>query len=167
MIEPVLILNANFEPLSVISTRRALGLIVAGKAEMLANGRGYIHTVRKAYPRPSIIRLAYMVRRPRPHVRLSKREIFRRDHYTCQYCGSRSGRMTIDHLVPRHLGGDHSWTNLVTACPACNLKKGGRPLEHARMSLLRQPREPRATAWYLFSNHLEANQEWEPYISGW
>jgi 5-methylcytosine-specific restriction endonuclease McrA len=163
----VLLLNANFEPWRVCTTRRAMGLILSGKAELVANGRGYIHTIRQAYPRPSIIRLAYMIHRPRLRVRLCKREIFRRDRYSCQYCGAHSRRLTIDHLVPRHLGGEHSWTNLVTACPSCNLKKGGRPLEQAHMSLLRQPHEPRATAWYLFSNHLEANQAWEPYISGW
>lgn len=167
MNEPVLVLNANFEPLNVCSTRRALGLLVSGKAEMLLNGRGYVHTVRLTLPRPSVIRLDYMVRRPRPRVRLTKREIFRRDSYTCQYCGSRSSRLTIDHVLPRHLGGEHTWTNLVTACAECNLRKGGRTLQAARMRLLRPPAEPRPTAHYLFARHLLENQAWEPYLSGW
>lgn len=164
---PVLVLNANFEPLNICSTKRAMGLLFAGKAELLQNGRGYIHTVRKSYPRPSIIRLGYMIKRPRPHVRLTKREIFRRDNYTCQYCGTRTNHLTVDHIVPRHRGGEHSWVNLVTACPRCNLKKGGRTLQEARMSLRQPPYEPSPTAVYLFGNHLLDNDDWRPYLEGW
>ena len=167
MEEPVLLLNANFEPINVCSTRRAVGLLLMGKAEMLLNGRGYIHSVRQAYPRPSVIRLGYMVRRPRPRVRLSKREIFRRDEHSCQYCGARSGRLTIDHIIPRHRGGEHEWFNLVTACPGCNLRKGGRTLGEAHMTLLRPPREPRPSALYLFGNHLPTNEEWRQFLEGW
>lgn len=167
MNEPVLLLNANFEPINVCTTRRAVGLLLMGKAEMLLNGRGLIHTVRQAYPRPSVIRLGYMIRRPRPRVRLSKREIFRRDDHSCQYCGTRSGRLTIDHVVPRHRGGEHDWSNLVTACPACNLRKGSRTLGEAHMSLLRPPAEPRASALYLFGSHIPSNEEWRQFLEGW
>lgn len=167
MNEPVLLLNANFEPLNVCTTRRAIGLVLKGKAELLLNGRGYIRTVRKQYPRPSVIRLGYMIKRPRPRVRLSKREIFRRDDHSCQYCGSRSGRLTVDHIMPRHRGGEHNWLNLVTACPSCNLKKGGRTLDEAHMALRRKPREPRASALYLYGAHLPANLEWRQFLEGW
>lgn len=167
MEDPVLLLNANFEPLNVCTTRRAIGMLLQGKAEMLLNGRGYIRTVREAYPRPSVIRLGYMVKRPRPRVRLSKREIFRRDGYTCQYCGSRSGRLTLDHVVPRHRGGQHDWENLVTACPSCNLRKGGRTLHEAHMQLLRPPVEPRPSAEYLYGAHLPDNREWRQFLVGW
>jgi len=98
---------------------------------------------------------------------LTKREVFRRDNFTCQYCGSRSPRLTIDHLIPRHRGGEHSWDNLVAACPACNLHKGGRTVQEARMSLRRPAHEPVASAMYLFSPHLERNQDWETYLRGW
>ena len=164
---PVLVLNANYEPLNVCRTRRALGLLLAGKAELLLNGRGYIHTVRTAYPRPSVIRLGYMIKRPRPHVRLTKREIFRRDDFRCQYCGATAPHMTIDHVVPRHRGGRYTWQNLVTACERCNLKKGGRTIQEAHMSLLRAPAEPRATALYLYGAHLEDNQDWQPFLANW
>ena len=167
MNEPVLVLNANYEPLNVCTTRRALGLLHTGKAKMLLDGRGYIRTVRTSYPRPSIVRLGYMIKRPRPRVRLTKREIFRRDDHVCQYCGSRSTSLTIDHVVPRHRGGDHSWANLVTACELCNLKKGGRTLQDAHMTLFRSPQEPRATALYLYGSHLMNNQDWRPYLEGW
>jgi 5-methylcytosine-specific restriction endonuclease McrA len=167
MNEPVLVVNANFEPLNVCSTRRALGLLFTGKAEMLANGRGYVHTVRLSIARPSVIRLDRMIRRPRPKVRLTKRELFRRDNFTCQYCGQRSARLTIDHVVPRYRGGEHAWSNLVAACPTCNLRKGGRTLGEARMSLQRRPWEPQATTAYLFGPLLETNLEWRPYLEGW
>ncbi len=167
MESPVLVLNANFEPLNVCTTRRALGLLISGKAEMLLNGRGYVHTIRQDYPRPSIIRIDHMIHRPRPRVRLSKREIFRRDNYACQYCGSKTGRLTIDHIIPRHRGGDHTWDNLATACQSCNLKKGGRTLREAHMILLRPVAEPHPNAHYLFGAHLPSNQEWLPYLDGW
>jgi 5-methylcytosine-specific restriction endonuclease McrA len=167
MNDPVLLLNANYEPLNVCTTRRALGLLMMGKAEMLLNGRGYVRTVRLSVPRPSVIRLGYMVKRPRPKVRLTKQEIFRRDNYTCQYCGVKARRMTIDHIIPRYLGGEHSWSNLVTACPDCNRKKGGRTLQQARMILIHTPFEPQATAIYLYGSYLTMNDEWRQYLSGW
>jgi 5-methylcytosine-specific restriction endonuclease McrA len=167
MNEPVLVINANYEPLNVCSTRRALGLLLTGRAEMVANGRGYVHTVRLTVPRPSVIRLDRMIHRPRPKVRLTKRELFRRDNFTCQYCGQRGPRLTIDHVVPRHRGGEHVWVNLVTACPACNLRKGGRTIGEARMTLQRRPWEPQATTTYLFGPLMESNQEWRPFLEGW
>ncbi len=167
MNEPVLHLNANFAPLNVCSTRRAVELVFMGKAELILNGRGAIHTIRQDYPRPSVLRLGYMVKRPRPRVRLSKREIFRRDSHICQYCGSNGRRLTLDHVIPRHKGGDHLWTNLVTACASCNLKKGGRTIQEARMSLRRPPTEPAASALYLYGSHLPENEEWEQFLEGW
>ncbi len=167
MHEAVLVLNANFEPINVCNTRRALGLILNGKASLVMNGRGEIHTVSAAYPRPSIIRLEKMVKRPRPSVRLTKREVLRRDDYTCQYCGQRSLHLTIDHVIPRRLGGNHSWQNLVAACPGCNHHKGGRTVDQAQMRLLRLPAEPPTSALYLFARHLPNNTEWAPFIEGW
>ena len=167
MNHPVLVLNANFEPLNVCDTRRALGLIMNGKAEMVANGRGYIHTTRLSYPRPSVIRLEHMVKRPRPRVKLTKREVFRRDNYTCQYCGRQTAHLTIDHVIPRHRGGQHRWDNLVAACPGCNRHKGGRMLVEANMALRHRPAEPVPTAAYLFGRHLADNADWRQYIEGW
>jgi 5-methylcytosine-specific restriction endonuclease McrA len=143
MNEPVLVLNANFEPINVCSTRRAIGLILSGKAAMVTNGRGYIRTIRELFPRPSVIRLDYMIHRPRPHVKLTRREIFRR------------------------LGGKHIWSNVVTACPDCNHKKGGRRVEDAHMQPLHAPNEPPANAVYLYGKHLDENKEWEQYVMGW
>ncbi len=167
MNEPVLVLNANYEPLNVCSTRRAVNLMLSGKAEMIANGRGIIRTPSTTFPRPSIVRLNCMIHRPHPRVKLTKREIFRRDGYTCQYCGKTSARLTIDHVKPRHRGGEHSWENLVAACPACNRRKGGRNPTEAAMALRQPPREPSASAEYLFGHLLETHTEWSDYIKGW
>jgi len=167
MYEPVLVLNANFEPINVCTTRRAIGLIFNGKASLVLDGRGEICTVSRSFPRPSIVRLERMIKRPRPVVRLTKREVLRRDEYTCQYCGKCSPYLTIDHIMPRRLGGNHSWDNLVAACPPCNHRKGGRTIEQAQMWLLRIPKEPPASAIYMFSRHIGGNEEWVPFIEGW
>ena len=163
----VLVLNANYEPLNVCTTRRAVGLMLSGKAEMLVNGRGEIHTASSVYPRPSIVRLSHMVHRPRMHVRLTRREIFRRDNHTCQYCGRRSSALTVDHVIPRHRGGPHSWENLVAACPVCNRRKGGRTPQEAHMRLLSMPKEPSASPVYIFGHMLEEHVEWHDYLWGW
>ena len=164
---PVLVLNQNFEPLAVCNTRRAVVLVILGKAQVLENGRGWINTPSVAFPLPSIIRLNYVVRRPRPRVKLLRKEIFRRDSYTCQYCGKRTHQLTIDHIIPRHKGGQHRWENLVSACRACNRKKGGKTPQEAHMTLLCPPCEPKATPWYLFAPHVEHYQEWHQFLQGW
>ncbi len=165
--DPVLVLNANYEPLNICTTRRAVGLMMTGKAELLLDGRGDIHTASVTFPRPSIVRLSYMVHRPHPRVKLTKREIFRRDEYACQYCGRQTASLTIDHVIPRHRGGQHTWQNLVAACPACNRRKGGRTPAEAGMALRRPPREPSASAEYLFGHMLPAHSDWAEYLQGW
>ncbi len=167
MNEPVLVLNRNFEPLNVCSTRRAVGLLMVGKAEIILNGRGYIHTTASVFPRPSVIRLEHMVRRPHLHIRLCKREILRRDEFTCQYCGQTTSHLTIDHVVPRYRGGSFSWENLVAACPQCNRRKGGRTLQEAHMTLRRRPFEPLPSAQYLFGRQAHDYAEWQQYLEGW
>jgi 5-methylcytosine-specific restriction endonuclease McrA len=165
--EPVLVLNGNFEPVNVCNTKRAMGLILTGKATVVENGRGFIRTVSRTYERPSVIRLGYMVRRPRPRVRLCKREILRRDGYRCQYCGQRTNRLTIDHVIPRHRGGEYRWENLVAACPECNRLKGGRSPAETSLKLQRRPFEPRPTAEYIFGRYAHNYDEWSNYLAGW
>jgi len=165
--EPVLVLNANFEPLNVCAMRRAIGLIVMEKAIMIENGRGVINTIDRTFPRPSIIRLENMIKRPRLEVKLTRREVFRRDNFTCLYCGSRYKDLTIDHVVPRHLGGNQSWGNVVTACASCNHKKGGRTLEESGMHLIKAPSSPPNSALYIYHHYLEDNESWKEFLIGW
>ncbi len=165
--EPVLVLNANYEPLNVCTIRRAMGLLFADKAAMLANGRGEIHTTTITFPAPSVIRLERMIKRPRPKVKLNKQEVFRRDNYTCQYCGQSKTDLTLDHVVPRRLGGTHTWVNLVAACRNCNHQKGGRKIANAGMRLKKRPMAPTASAQYIFGRYLNNNQDWETYVQGW
>ena len=165
--QPVLILNVNFEPLHVCNTKRALALVFSGKAEIILNGRGVVRSASAEFEIPSVIRLCYMIKRPRPRMTLSKREILRRDEFMCQYCGRKMRHLTIDHVIPRHKGGPHTWQNLVAACSACNRRKGGKSPSEANMLLRRQPFEPKATAVNRFGRHIMQNQEWLQFIEGW
>jgi len=167
MEKPVLVLNSNFEPINVCGFQRAIGLMLTEKASLILNGRGVIRTAHTTFPIPSVIRLSRMVHPPRPKVALSRREVFRRDHFTCQYCGKTAAFLTVDHVVPKHLGGTHDWANLVTACSFCNHKKGGRALSETGMTLLKQPKEPPRSASYIFERFLPENYEWTEYLAGW
>jgi 5-methylcytosine-specific restriction endonuclease McrA len=163
---PVLVLNQNYEPLNVCDIRRAFRLLGNEKAELLARNHQVIHTPTLAIRAPSVIRLQYHVKRPQPRVKLSRREVFARDHHTCQYCGTVSRDLTIDHVVPKHRGGHHEWENLVAACRTCNHRKGSKTLAEARMALQREPRAPRADARYLYGSYLaaERNDAWRAYL---
>ena len=167
LVLPVLVLNASYEPLNVCNVRRAIGLVIDGKAELIINGRGIIRTPHRQYPCPSVIRLDRMVKRPRRQVKLNKWEIFRRDGYTCQYCSRRSRGLTIDHVTPRHKGGQHTWNNVVAACQSCNRRKGGKTTRAAHMTIQKLPVEPRPTATYLYRRYLDENSEWLTFIEGW
>ncbi len=102
---PVLVLNLNYVPINVSTARRAIILLGKGKAELLENHRGQVRTVSTVVEVPSIIRLGYLVKRPFAPRKLSKKEIFLRDRYTCQYCGTKSQQLTLDHVVPRRQKG--------------------------------------------------------------
>ena len=112
----VLLLNQNYEPLSVCKARRALVLVLSRKAEMLEPSGSTARTVRMAYRLPSVLRLNYFVRVKRREVPLTKRNVLRRDGGVCQYCGRRGALMTTDHVIPRSSSGTDTWENLVCAC---------------------------------------------------
>lgn len=164
---PVLVLNQNYQPLNVCNTRRAIVMVVVGKAEVLENSRGVIRSPSIVFPRPSVIKLTYLIRRPRLRAKLTRKEVFRRDNYTCQYCGTQTRDLTLDHVVPRHRGGRHDWENLVSACRVCNRRKGGKTLEEAHMRLIRRPYEPKVTGYHIFQHYLQQNGEWRKFIEGW
>src|SRR5208283_6189386 len=109
---------------------------------MLEDGMGMIHTINLSMPLPSVIRLYDHIKRPRPRQRLSRLEIFNRDHFTCQYCGKKGVTLTLDHIIPRHQGGQHTWENLISACDTCNRRKAGMTPEQSGMKLLKKPGLP-------------------------
>jgi len=165
----VLVLNASYEPLHVVSERRAVVLVLTEKAHLVEAAESALRSQHIAVPRPLVIRLVTYIRIPRrwqPPV--SRRGVLARDSYTCQYCGARPGRgaLTIDHVVPRSQGGGKTWNNLVAACVPCNRRKGGRRPREAGMHLLAMPAAPRYIALALIdtgTTHTAWNKYLEPY----
>ncbi len=164
---PVLVLNQNYEPLNVCGPHRAFVLLDRGKAEILEESDLVLRSPSYEFRLPSIIRMVYLIRRPRPQMRLTRRDIFQRDRYTCQYCGRQGRDLTIDHVVPRHRGGRHAWENLVSACRPCNHRKAGRTPSEAHMRLLREPHRPTAPSYYLFYDYCNHREGWRKFIPGW
>lgn len=164
----VLVLNQNYEPLNVCNLRRALVLVIDGKAEVLEEHSAFICSPQRIFPSPSVIRMVYLIRRPRPRVKLTRREVFIRDNFTCQYCGRQGSDLTIDHIIPRSRGGVHTWENLVSACKSCNHRKGGKTLAQARMVLRTEPREPRASVYYTIERRLDTDvvESWQKFLPG-
>ncbi len=162
---PVLVLNQNYEALNICRVRRAVVLLYWGRAEMLENGSGFIHSVGYDFPVPSVIRLAYMIKRPWPKRKLTRLEVFNRDRYTCQYCGKETRQLTLDHVIPRYRGGQHTWENVVSACIPCNRRKAGRSPEQAGMRLIRHPSPPRGNRFFYIPNYyLQIQSEWQKYL---
>ncbi len=162
MSKQVLVLNASYEPLSLVSVRRAMVLLLREKAELLEATETLLRSSNQAYPVPLVIRLVHYVRLPHRKAPPTRAAVMLRDGYACQYCGAAPGRhwLTVDHVVPRSRGGCHDWDNLVTACTLCNQKKGSRTPEEADMPLRRKPFEPSYIALVLLSNPIAAKR-WE------
>jgi 5-methylcytosine-specific restriction endonuclease McrA len=162
---PVLVLNQNFEPLNICRVRRAVVLVLDGKAEVIENGRGELHAISTSVPIPSVVRLTQFVKRPRLLKRLTRFEVFNRDKFTCQYCGRETKDITLDHILPKSRGGTHEWYNVVGCCFACNLRKAGHTPAEAGMRLLRTPLPPRPTAFSVPHHYLHAHTEWQKFIA--
>ncbi len=162
---PVLVLNQSYEPLNICRVRRAIVLLYQDKAEILENGSGFVHSANHIFLVPSVIRLAYMIKRPRPQRRLTRLEVFNRDRYTCQYCGNETRQLTLDHVTPRYRGGEHIWENVVSACIACNRRKAGRTPQEAKMRLFHRPGRPDGSMpFYIPYHYLQTRSEWQKYL---
>lgn len=161
---PVLVLNQSYEPLNICRVRRAIVLIQNGKAEMLENGLGTLHSARELFEIPSVIRLGVMIKRPRAERKMTRFEIFHRDNYTCQYCGKTTHQLTLDHVLPKHRGGPHTWENVVSACVQCNRRKAGRTPEEAGMKLIRRPTKPYNHSLFNVPNRLRDKSDWQKYL---
>jgi 5-methylcytosine-specific restriction endonuclease McrA len=162
-VQQCLVLNASYEPLNVCSVRRAHVLVCKGKAEVMEEVDRPFRSASRSYPWPHVIRLRFYVRVP--HVvqrRISRRALFARDGWRCQYCGS-TGRLTLDHVVPRSRGGDSVWENVVASCAPCNLRKGDRLPEEAHMHPQVKPRPP-APALFITLAASHIPDRWRPYL---
>lgn len=156
-------LNQNYEPLTVCSARRAIVLMFQGKAEMIETADGLkIRTVSTAYPLPSVVRLGQYRRVPYKRIMLTRKNILTRDGHRCQYCGTTRGPMTVDHVIPKTMGGGDTWENLACACSKCNNKKGDRTPDQAGMKLKRPPIRPSLIAF--LQRKVSISDLWKPYL---
>lgn len=160
----VLVLNQSYEPMTVCDAKKAIILVFAGKAQLVASHPDkVIRSVSMEFPMPSVVRLNFFVAVPYKRIMLTRKNVLRRDNNRCQYCGRTDLPLTIDHIVPRSQGGGDTWDNLVTACTKCNNKKANRTPEQAGMPLLRSPFRP---SHVLFMQHIvgAVSEEWKPYL---
>lgn len=162
--QPALVLNASYEPLSVVSARRAVVLLVRDKAELVESQGGHLRSEHLRIPVPTVIRLVRYVRVPyRRRVPLNRRAVFARDDSTCQYCGDKAEN--LDHVIPRSRDGTHTWENVVAACRACNTRKGNRTPHEAGMVLAAAPGAPRQNGWLLVGLGTPPHPSWHPYLT--
>ncbi|MGZ5290834.1 MAG: HNH endonuclease [Actinomycetota bacterium] len=155
-----LVLNASHQPLAVVSARRAVVLVLKDKAEVVVSNGQVFRSERVALDAPSVLRLRHFVHVPyRATAPLTRRAIFARDDWSCQYCGATAEN--LDHVVPKSRGGTHTWDNVVAACRRCNSKKENRLIEDAGLRLARRPAAP-ADGFRLSLGRLEP--EWEPFL---
>lgn len=160
----VLVLNQDYNPLTVCSVNRAFLLVFLEKAELLQYEEGiYLRSVSQSFHKPTVIRIKNYVQVPYRGVVLTRYNIFKRDHHECQYCG-KGKELTLDHLIPRSKGGKTSWKNLVTACKACNTKKGDRTLEGAGLVLRRPPFKP-SYIMFLRDTFGHVRKDWMQYLN--
>lgn len=158
-----LVLNATYEPLSVVPARRAACLVLAERADLVADDGTEIRSATLVLPSPSVVRLRTMVHAPfHRTTTLSRRALFARDEYRCQYCGGYAD--SIDHIVPRSRGGRHEWENVAAACRPCNLRKRDRTPAEANMVLARPPRAPKQHTWITVAV-ARVPDEWKPYLA--
>jgi 5-methylcytosine-specific restriction endonuclease McrA len=158
-----LVLNATYEPLGVVSARRAVVLVLGEKADLLHASGHEVHSERLTVPVPSVIRLRYVVKVP--FVRraaLNRRAVFARDGSRCQYCTAPAE--SIDHVVPRSRGGLHAWENVVAACRPCNARKENRAPADVGMRLRHAPTPPHESVWIVVAVD-NVDPQWEPYLA--
>ena len=161
-----LLLNASYEALTVLDWKRAIGLVVLDRVDLVEEYEVTISSPRRSWKVPAVIRLRDYLRRPWVPVPFSRRNVFLRDEYRCQYCllGLTSSDATLDHVHPRSRGGEHRWENVTTACGPCNRKKGARTPSEAAMPLHQRPFKPRWLPFTKKASGFHFPEEWEPWL---
>ena len=162
----VLVLNASYEPLNITSWRRAMVMMIKGKAESLEQDT--TREIRRGTHLPTVIRLRHYVHVPFRQLPLTRRNLYQRDHHTCQYCGARDQPLSVDHVVPRSRGGADLWENVTTACLSCNVRKGNRTPKEAAMPLHRAPHRPLSSFSFEATRQIHSgrHREWAKYVIG-
>ena|ERR1700722_18383701 len=164
---PVLVLNASYEAINIISARRAFTSVMKGIASVEETSGLVIRTGRLTLPVPSVIRLLEYRRIPRRTRTLSRKGILARDRHTCQYCleSGLASRLTLDHIIPRSRGGANTWDNLVACCLQCNNRKGDRTPEEAGMPLAKRPKPFSVhTSRHLLRDSAIDCEAWQKYL---
>lgn len=160
----MLILNQNYEPMTICNVKKAIVLLYLGKAELIEAYQGKrVRDVSMSMPFPSIVRLGVYIHIPYKRIILSRKNILRRDGHRCQYCGRSDVALTVDHVMPKSKSGEDAWENLVTACVECNNRKGDRTPEEAHMRMMRKPMRPNHL---MFIRHFvgKIDERWKPYL---
>ena len=161
----VLLLNATYQPLKLVSLQRAVGLMLGGKVETVEGIARVLKTPTSTFTVPSVIRLRHYVNVPHRTLRWSKWRVLQRDNYTCGYCGRYDlprSEYTVDHIIPTSRGGKKvSWGNTICACFSCNQRKGDQTPTEAGMKLLFEPKTPR-TNYLVASGNTPV--EWKKYL---
>jgi len=161
----VLLLNATFEPLTALPARRAVVLMTCGKADTVHEDpqAPVVHSAERSVQLPSVIRLRTFVRVPyHARVPMTRAALMHRDGNRCAYCGAKAE--TIDHVVPRSRGGEHSWENCVACCASCNHKKADRLLSELGWTLRASLVPPKGRHWRLLATLPELHPTWLPYL---
>lgn len=162
---PALLLNASFQAIRIISLRRAMTLVLTGRATMVEPLGEEWHTPNRTYPVPSVVRLVDMVKIPfSARVPLNRRALQVRDQGECQVVGCDAFGATVDHVIPRSRGGEHAWNNVVLMCAPHNERKGDRLLSEIGWELKTTPRTPRGSLVLLTAARTEPRDEWLPYL---
>lgn len=163
----VLLLGVDYAPLRTIALKRAVILILQEKAEIIEMDQAHeVRSPTTSIPMPTVVRLKYFVKIPyKSKLPLNRRAVMTRDNVECQFNNCDRKGTTIDHVIPRSKGGEHSWLNVVAACPRCNAQKANHSLESMGWTLKRQPFVPRGTKWLVMG--VVPREEWEPYLATW
>jgi len=163
----VLVLNASYEPINICGIQRAVILLLKGVARAEELTQRYVRSPSISIQAPSVIRLIHYVKIEYRKTGISKRNIFVRDQFTCQYCGRQfdSSELTLDHILPQSRGGKDIWENIVTACRRCNIKKANKTPAEAGVTLLKSPR-PFGAYYFLQLVRLRGidNEQWRKYL---
>lgn len=190
LMEPVLVLNRLWQAVNVIAAKRAFSLVASGHAQVVhgeddgfevfnmmdwmdfsrhnppANELDIVHTVRHSIRVPKVILLSVFDRVPKKELKLTRRNVFERDKYTCQYCAKKmpSEELNLDHVIPRHYGGKTTWENIVCSCVSCNSRKANRLPHEAQMRLFRKPSAPKWRPVISLAARGKRQEEWKHFL---